>query len=130
MPPPARRRTRGGQAVPPRDGQPRQGGGANGQQRQASGANGQQRQGGGGNQRRQQDRRPQRPQDGGVVAVLARAHRGVDSAVQRSRVTPSTRATFQAVAILLREWREQVKTDDMIESKRTAELRRIEGLAT
>jgi superfamily II DNA or RNA helicase len=56
--------------------------------------------------------------------------RGVDSAVQRRRVTPTTRATFQAVALLVRELRAQAKSDNVPEARRAAELKRIDGLAT
>jgi hypothetical protein len=70
-----------------------------------------------------------RPRDAGPVAVLAKAAGRVEVAVDRQRVTPSTRATFHAVAILMREWREHVKRE-MPEPKKATELRRIEGLAT
>jgi hypothetical protein len=55
---------------------------------------------------------------------------GVDAAVSRHRVTPSTRATFQAVALLVRELRDKTKTEPMPEARRGHELKRIEGLAT
>jgi hypothetical protein len=62
--------------------------------------------------------------------VLERAARRVEAAVQRDRVTPSTRATFQAVALLVRELREQVNADEMSEARRSAQLKRINAIAT
>ncbi len=53
----------------------------------------------------------------------------VDVAVQRGRVTSSTRETFQAVALLMRELRAQAK-EEPSEAKRGTQLKRIEGLAT
>jgi hypothetical protein len=64
------------------------------------------------------------------VPVLAEAARRVEQAVQRGRVTSSTHATFQAVALLIREVREQVKADRLSDARRNAELRRIDGIAT
>ena len=54
----------------------------------------------------------------------------VDAAVERARVTPTTRATFQAVALLVRELREQTKTAEVPEFKRAEQMKRIDGLAT
>jgi SNF2 family DNA or RNA helicase len=62
--------------------------------------------------------------------VLAKAAAGVEAAVQRHRVTPTTRATFQAAALLLREVREQAKNGGVGEPERSNQLKRIEGLAT
>ena len=67
------------------------------------------------------DRRPTRPRTSGgparargrdaegVLPVLAKAVRDIEVAVQRGRVRPSTRATFQAVALLVREERARVQ---------------------
>ncbi|HET7530977.1 MAG TPA: DEAD/DEAH box helicase [Mycobacteriales bacterium] len=74
--------------------------------------------------------RGQRLQDEGPIPALAKAVRGVELAVQRSRVTPTTRATFQAVALLVRELRDQVRAGDMSEAHRGAQMKRIEGIAT
>ena len=62
--------------------------------------------------------------------MLAKAAAGVEAAVQRHRVTPTTRATFQAVALLLREIREEAKGGGIAEPERSNQLKRIEGLAT
>jgi len=65
-----------------------------------------------------------------MLPILAKAVRDIELAVQRSRVRPSTRTTFQVVALLVREERSRVKTDDMSEARRTAQLKRIDGVAT
>jgi hypothetical protein len=68
---------------------------------------------------------------GDVIALLARAVREVEAAVQRGRVTPAVRTKFQAVALLLREERTKVKLDDSIgEGQRSDKLKRLDGLAT
>jgi superfamily II DNA or RNA helicase len=66
----------------------------------------------------------------GIIPVLAKAVRDIELAVQRDRVRPSTRAAFQAVALLVREERSRVKAAETSEARRTAELKRIDGLAT
>jgi superfamily II DNA or RNA helicase len=66
-----------------------------------------------------------RRQDQGPLAVLAMAAAEVD----RSRVTPGTRAKFQAIALLLREQRVEATTAPMSPAQRTAQQKRIEGLA-
>lgn len=49
--------------------------------------------------------------------------------LDRGRVTDATRTTFQAVAILLREQRAEATTAPMSPAQRTAQQKRIEGLA-
>ena len=52
-------------------------------------------------------------------------------AVQRGRVRPSTRTTFQAVALLVREERSRTKTDGTLsEARRADQLKRIDAIAT
>src|SRR4051794_3668385 len=71
------------------------------------------------------------PRAGGArTPPLALAAASVDGDVSRTRVSPTTRATFQAVALLVRELREKMKTEPMNEARRAQELKRIEGLAT
>ena len=111
MPPTRRRRTRGGVPVPGHEGQPRT------DRPQSSG--------GGDGRRPTQQRR----QDQGPIAVLAQAAAAVDVAVQRKRVTPTTRANFQAIGVLIRELRAQAKTEKMPEVARAAMLKRLDGLA-
>jgi hypothetical protein len=74
------------------------------------------------NQRR--DRAP-----GDVLAVLARAVREVEAAAQRARVTPGVRATFQAVALLLRDERARVQADGGNDGSRAERLKRLDGIA-
>ncbi|HUR13069.1 MAG TPA: SNF2-related protein, partial [Mycobacteriales bacterium] len=78
---------------------------------------------------RQQSRARGR-QEEGILGVLAKAVRDIETAVQRERVRPSTRAAFQAVALLVRDERSRIKAADLSEAKRTAELKRIDTLAT
>ncbi len=65
-----------------------------------------------------------------MLPVLAKAVREIELAVQRSRVRPSTRDTFQAVALLVREERNQAQTAVLSEARRGEQLRRIDGIAT
>jgi hypothetical protein len=62
--------------------------------------------------------------------VLTRAVRDIETAVQRGRVRPSTRATFQAVALLVREQRARIQADDLSEARRAEQLKRLDGVAT
>jgi len=113
VPPTRRRRTRGGVPVPGHEGQQRSDTPA--QQQRVS--------------ERPRRSQPQRRQDQGPIAAMAQAAAAVDVAVQRKRVTPTTRATFQAIGILIRELRAQAKTEKMPEVQRAATLKRIDGLA-
>ena len=65
-----------------------------------------------------------------MIPVLEKAVRDIELAVQRAKVRPSTRTTFQVVALLVREERNQVKTKSMPEARRTEQLKRIDGIAT
>jgi hypothetical protein len=64
-----------------------------------------------------------------MIPVLSKAVRDVELAVQRGRVGPSVRSTFQAVALLVREEREKAKAEET-EARRTAQLKRIDTIAT
>ncbi len=67
----------------------------------------------------------------GIIPVLARAVREVETAVQRGAVSPSTRTKFQVVALLVREERARVKTDaESTEAQRAEQLKRLDGIAT
>lgn len=67
----------------------------------------------------------------GIIPVLARAVREVESAAERGRLKPSARVKFQTVAILVREERARVKGDHgRAETKRSGELKRLDGIAT
>ncbi|WP_310964817.1 DEAD/DEAH box helicase [Nocardioides terrisoli] len=67
----------------------------------------------------------------GIIPVLARAVREVEAAVERGRVERSTRTRYQVIALLVREERDRVKADPgLSEAHRTAELKRLDGIAT
>ncbi len=75
-------------------------------------------------------RRPRHDNDG-IIQVLAKVVREVESAVQRGRALPSVRAKFQVVALLMREERARVKADETKPGARRAEeLKRLDGIAT
>jgi hypothetical protein len=88
-------------------------------------------------QRQSGDRRPDPRQQrrargrSDVVEVLARAVREVEAAAGRGPVTPSVRAKFQAVALVLREERARVLSDETLnDGRRSERLKRLEGIAT
>jgi len=67
----------------------------------------------------------------GIIPVLARAVREVETAAQRGPVMPSVRTKFQVVALLVREERARIKADTtMTEARRTEQLKRLDGIAT
>jgi len=75
-------------------------------------------------------RRPHGGDDAGVIPVLARAAREVETAVQKGPLKPANRARFQVATLLLREERARVKTDaTLTESERSNEQKRLDGLA-
>ncbi|QWC84692.1 DEAD/DEAH box helicase [Nocardioidaceae bacterium] len=80
----------------------------------------------------QRQRRNGRPFDNeGIIPVLAKAVREVESAVQRGSVMPSVRTKYQVIAILAREERLRVKADtEVSESQRGEQLKRLDGIAT
>ena len=62
------------------------------------------------------------------MPVLAKAVRAVESAVERGRVE---RARFQVIALLVREERSRLKSDDTLTpAERDAQLKRLDGIAT
>ena len=73
---------------------------------------------------------PARRQEGGIIPVLAKAVRDVELAVQRGQVGPSVRAQFQVVALLVRDERARAKAAEISESRRTEQLKRVDGIAT
>ena len=93
------------------------------QKRQRSGAQSQQR-------RNTQSRRPRVGDDAGVIPVLARVAREVETAVQKGPLKPANRARFQVATLLLREERARVKADSTLtDSERANEQKRLDGLA-
>jgi len=78
----------------------------------------------------QQRRRARTGDDAGVIPVLARTAREVESAVQKGPLKPANRARFQVAALLLREERARVKADqDLTDAERQNEQKRLDGLA-
>jgi hypothetical protein len=76
-------------------------------------------------------RRVRERDNDGIIPVLARAVREVEAAVQRGPVMPSVRTTFQVVALLVREERNRVRSDDTAtEAHRAEQLKRRDGVAT
>jgi hypothetical protein len=71
------------------------------------------------------------PGKDGIIPVLARAVREVEGKAQRGPLPPSARTKFQVVAMLVREERTRVKTDDKAtEAQRNEQLKRLDGVAT
>jgi superfamily II DNA or RNA helicase len=92
-----------------------------------------------GGQRRQgarrtapRNQRRTREQDNvGIIPVLARAVREVESAVERGRAMPAVRTKFQVVGLLVREERARVKADtEVTDAQRADQLKRLDGIAT
>jgi len=68
--------------------------------------------------------------DAGVIPVLARAAREVETAVQKGPLKPANRARFQVATLLLREERARVKKDATLsDAERANEQKRLDGLA-
>ncbi|MFC6152630.1 DEAD/DEAH box helicase [Nocardioides yefusunii] len=85
----------------------------------------------GGNRGNRRNRRPRHLDNEGIIPVLARAVREIETEAQRGRVASATRARFQAVALLVREERTRVKEDTEIsESSRADAMKRLDGVAT
>ncbi|MFD1722652.1 DEAD/DEAH box helicase [Amnibacterium endophyticum] len=67
----------------------------------------------------------------GLIPVLARAVREVETAAGRGTVGPSGRTKFQVIALLVREERARAKNDpEMAEDVRAETLKRLDGVAT
>ncbi|NYJ02164.1 SNF2 family DNA or RNA helicase [Nocardioides thalensis] len=74
--------------------------------------------------------RPRRDEEG-IIPILARAVREVESAVQRRSAAPDVRTKYQVIALLAREERNRVKEDEELsDAKRADELKRLDGIAT
>ncbi|OJX70308.1 MAG: helicase [Micrococcales bacterium 73-13] len=79
---------------------------------------------------KQQRRRARTGDDAGVIPILARTAREVESAVQKGPLKPANRARFQVAALLLREERARVKADQgLTDAERQNEQKRLDGLA-
>ncbi|RYB89847.1 DEAD/DEAH box helicase [Nocardioides glacieisoli] len=67
----------------------------------------------------------------GIVPVLARAVRELESAVQRGPLAPGQRVRFQVVALLVREHRGDVRAStELTDAQKADELKRLDGIAT
>jgi hypothetical protein len=67
----------------------------------------------------------------GIIPILARAVREVESAAERGKLKPAARVKFQAVALLAREARAAVRSDTATtEARRSSELKRLDGIGT
>ncbi|MFA7498757.1 MAG: DEAD/DEAH box helicase [Leucobacter sp.] len=66
----------------------------------------------------------------GIIPLLARAVREVEASAQRGKATPTNRTKFQVIALLMREERARVKTDEATSDAERAEtLKRLDGVA-
>jgi hypothetical protein len=79
------------------------------------------------------DRAPQRRvrgrDDDGIIAVLGRTAAEVEAAAQRGRMLPSDRSRFQVVAVLARRERARVRAEITSDARRSAMLKRLDGIA-
>ncbi len=68
--------------------------------------------------------------DEGIIPILARAVREVESQAARGKVNAQNRTKFQVSALLVREERQRVKDDASVTAEQRAEvLKRLDGLA-
>ncbi len=83
------------------------------------------------NQRGAQPRRHSKPIAQGIISVLAESAREIDRAVRRPPTLPSVRMKFQVVALLMRQERTRVKSDEgSTDSQRTKKLKELDAVAT
>lgn len=76
-------------------------------------------------------RRTRPGDDVGIIPVLARAVREVESAAERGKVSPANRTKFQVTALLMREEHKRAKSDaSLSDSERAETLKRLDGVAT
>ena len=66
----------------------------------------------------------------GIIPLLARAVREVEASAQRGKATPANRTKYHVIALLMREERARVKTDENVSDAERAEtLKRLDGVA-
>jgi hypothetical protein len=70
-----------------------------------------------------------RARDDGIIPVLARTASEVEAAAQRGRMLPSDRTKFQVVAVLARQERARVRAETSNDARRSAMLKRLDGIA-
>ena len=74
--------------------------------------------------------RKRHTQNEGIIPLLARAVREVEASAQRGKATPANRTKFHVIALLMREERARVKTEEGIpDSERAETLKRLDGIA-
>ena len=74
--------------------------------------------------------RRKHPHNEGIIPLLARAVREVEASAQRGKATPANRTKFHVIALLMREERARVKTDETVkDSERAETLKRLDGVA-
>lgn len=84
-----------------------------------------------GGTRRPAQRRRAHADEGGIIPVLARTVRAIESAAERGKVNAGGRLRFRVVAVLAREEHTRIKADrEMSDAQRTKELTRLDGIAT
>ncbi len=83
-----------------------------------------------GDRRSTQRSRGRKQDNTGIIPVLAKAVREVETAVDRSQVTSAQHSRFQAVALLARVERARILADAArTEAQRDTELKRLDGVA-
>ncbi|MCS5496750.1 DEAD/DEAH box helicase [Cnuibacter physcomitrellae] len=76
-------------------------------------------------------RRTKSPDNTGLIPILARRVREVEAAAGRGKVSPSNRTKFLVVALLMREERASIKSDETLsEADRAEQLKRLDGIAS
>lgn len=66
----------------------------------------------------------------GIIPLLARAVREVEASAQRGKATPANRTKFHVIALLMREERARIKTEEGVSDAERAEtLKRLDGVA-
>lgn len=84
-----------------------------------------------GGAKRPQQRARRHQDETGVIPILARTVRAIESSADRGRVSATNRTKFRVVAVLVREERARIKSDTTLtDAERTKELTRLDGIAT
>jgi len=66
----------------------------------------------------------------GIIPLLARAVREVEASAHRGKASPAGRTKFHVIALLMREERARVKTEEgLSDAERTETLKRLDGVA-
>ncbi|MDF2968574.1 MAG: ATP-dependent helicase [Nocardioidaceae bacterium] len=75
--------------------------------------------------------RGRRKDNNGILPILAKAVRAVETAVDRDQLTSAQHSRFQAVALLARTERARIRADvTRTEAQRNTDLKRLDGVAT